>query len=320
MQALLFADGEVRFDNSYPEPQCGPDDVLIAVELAGICATDLEILKGYMGFSGVLGHEFVGTVAKGPQSLVHRRVVAEINCVCGQCDMCQSGLSIHCRRRQVIGIEGRDGGFAEYVAVPKRNLHLLPENISNEAAIFVEPLASALQIVQQVPSEQRKKVIVVGDGKLGLLVVQVLAAGVAKGNIALLGKHEEKLAFAEKRGIQSMLLDDMLIKSEWDVVVDCSGCAEGFEVASRLVRPRGKLVMKSTWVAGDPVDLSILVINEITLIGSRCGPFANAINALAAEQIVTNGLITSKFKLADGVNALQKAKEPNEIKVVLEIK
>jgi len=320
MQALVFQDGQLKYDRGYSAPSLGTDEVMIEVATAGICATDLEILKGYMGFSGVLGHEFTGTIVKGPRKMVGRRVVSEINCVCGKCDMCQSGLRNHCLERQVVGIQNHDGAFAEYVVVPARNIHFLPNNITNDQAIFIEPLSSAMQIVQQVRIEKRQKVIVVGDGRLGLLAVQVLANVNNKGKVVLLGKHQEKLNFAEKRGIQGILLEDMLLKPQWDVVVDCTGSAKGFDTACRLVRPRGKLVMKSTWVPNQAADLSPLVIKEITLIGSRCGPFANAINALAAEQIVTNGLITSRFKLADGTEAIEKARDPHQIKVVLDIK
>ena len=320
MQALIVENGRVRYTGKHPEPKAGSDEVLIAVEEAGICATDLEIEKGYMNFEGVMGHEFVGRAAGGARELKGKRVVGEINCVCGKCDMCQSGLSNHCRVRETIGIQGRDGAFAEYVTLPRRNVHELPETISNDEAIFIEPLAAALQIVKQVPLEPRHKVIVVGDGRLGLLAVQVLARQGGKGKVVLLGEHEEKLMFAEKRGIQGILLEEMIIKPEWDVVVDCTGSAGGFATACSLVRPRGKLVLKSTWAAREAVDLSPLVVDEITLIGSRCGPFADAINALAAQQVVVNGMITSRFKLADGKQALEKSQEPGQIKVVLDIK
>jgi len=327
MEALVFNQGEVAYSQSHAAPKAGAKEVLISVETAGICATDLEIQKGYMDFSGVLGHEFVGTVEKGPRAVQGKRVVAEINCVCERCDMCLSGLSSHCRNRQILGIKDHDGVFAEWVVVPQRNVHVIPDTLSNDQAIFIEPLAAALQIVQQIALEKRHRVIVVGDGRLGLLAVQVLARAVGKGNVILLGKHEEKLTFAEKRGIQGILLEDLLVKPEWDVVVDCTGSASGFTTACRLVRPRGKLVLKSTWAVnpGDPrvcdaIDLSPLVINEITLIGSRCGPFANAINALAARQIETNGLITARYKLSDGAKALAKARQSDQIKVVFDIK
>jgi len=327
MDALVFENNEVKFTNSHPQPSPDNGEVLIAVEKAGICSTDLEITSGYMGFSGVMGHEFVGTVVKGPRNLLKKRVVAEINCVCGRCEMCQSGLSNHCRNRKVIGIKDHDGAFAEYIVLPERNVYEIPDSLSSESALFVEPLAAALQIVQQVPIEKRYKVIVVGDGRLGLLVVQVLAQAGGTGQTVLLGKHEDKLTFAEKRGIQGIKLEDMLLKPEWDVVVDCTGCPEGFATACHLVRPRGKLVLKSTWALNSAgefesglIDLSPLVINEITLIGSRCGPFPKAINALAAEQVETNGLITSRFKLSEGKKALDKAKDSNQIKVILDIK
>jgi threonine dehydrogenase-like Zn-dependent dehydrogenase len=319
MQALVYQHGKVQFVKNYPDPKPAADEVLIQVELAGICGTDLEISKGYLDFEGVMGHEFVGTVVKGSRELTGRRVVTEINCVCGRCDMCHSGLANHCRERQVIGIHQRDGAFAQYITVPKRNVHVVPDTVSSEDAVFVEPLAAALQIVKQVPLESRDKVVVVGDGRLGLLAVQVLTTRGGKGKVILLGKHPEKLTFAEKRGIQGYLLEDILIKPEWDVVVDCTGCADGFTTACRLVRPRGRLVLKSTWACGEPVDLSPLVVDEITLIGSRCGPFPDAINALAAQQVVTNGLITARFALGDAEKAFAKAQNPEQIKVVLEI-
>ena len=320
MQALVLEKGQVCYRRNYPEPKCEKNEVLVAVELAGICRTDLEVIKGYGAFTGVLGHEFVGRVVKGPRELQDKRVVGEINCVCGCCDMCQSGLASHCRVRQVIGIKGRDGVFAEYVALPRRNIHVLPEAVSDETAIFVEPLAAALQIIKQVPMEERNKVIVLGDGRLGLLAVQVLAQKGGRGKVVLLGKHPEKLTFCEKRGIQGILLEEMVIKPEWDVAVDCTGSAAGFATACRLVRPRGKLILKSTWAQAEPVDLSPLVVDEITLIGSRCGPFADAINALAAQQVVVTGLITSRFKLAEGEKALAQAQQAEQIKVVIDIK
>lgn len=320
MQALVLEKGQVCYRRNYPEPKCEKNEVLVAVELAGICRTDLEVIKGYGAFTGVLGHEFVGRVVKGPRELQDKRVVGEINCVCGCCDMCQSGLASHCRVRQVIGIKGRDGVFAEYVALPRRNIHVLPEAVSNETAIFVEPLAAALQIIKQVPMEERNKVIVLGDGRLGLLAVQVLAQKGGRGKVVLLGKHPEKLTFCEKRGIQGILLEEMVIKPEWDVAVDCTGSAAGFATACRLVRPRGKLILKSTWAQAEPVDLSPLVVDEITLIGSRCGPFADAINALAAQQVVVTGLITSRFQLAEGEKALAQAQQAEQIKVVIDIK
>jgi len=320
MQALVYQDQRIRYLRDYPDPKPAPDEVLIAVETAGVCATDLEIAKGYMQFVGVLGHEFVGRVVKGSRELLEKRIVGEINLVCGRCEMCQSGLSNHCLRRDTLGIKGHDGVFADYVVLPRRNVHVIPDSVTNDQAVFVEPLAAAFQIAKQVPLESRSRVIVVGDGRLGLLVVQTLALLGKKSNIFLLGKHPDNLAFCEKRGLQSILVDDFVARCEWDIVVDCSGSPEGFNLSCRLVRPRGKLVLKSTWISNKSVDLTPLVIHEITLIGSRCGPFPDAINALAAARIETNGLITARFPLSEGLTALDKAAQPGQLKVVFDVK
>jgi threonine dehydrogenase-like Zn-dependent dehydrogenase len=317
MEAIVVKDNNVILDDKYPKPKPGKGEVLIEVALAGICSTDLEIVKGYMGFSGVLGHEFVGHVVKGARQWIGKRVVGSINNVCSKCDMCLSGLSNHCRNRTVLGIAGHDGVFAKYVILPVHNLYEVPDILTNEQAVFVEPVAAVLQITQQIRIEPHYKVAVIGDGRLGLLAVQVLAAAGTASNIMLVGKHEEKLSFCEKRGLQCRHLDDMVLKPQWDIVVDCTGSTSGFETAVKLLRPRGTLVLKSTFMADAPIDLSLLVINEITLVGSRCGPFQEAINEIAAERVVVNGLITAQYKLADGVEALAKAKAPNQIKVTL---
>ncbi len=321
MQAIQFKDKQLEYNANHPDPKTDvANDVLMAVSMAGICSTDLEIVKGYMDFSGIPGHEFVGKVQSGPRELIGKRAVAEINCVCGKCDLCLSGLSNHCSNRSVIGIDKHDGVFAEYVAVPARNVHVIPDSITDDAAVFIEPLAAAFQIIQQINIEQRHKTLVLGDGRLGMLVVQVLATVAKPGNLVIVGKHEEKLTFAEKRGIQGILLKDMLIKPAWDLVVDCTGSDDGFNTACQLVKPRGKLVLKSTFVPDNPVNLAPLVINEITLTGSRCGPFPNAINALAARQIETNGLITSRYKLSEAANAFAAANDRDQIKVVFDLK
>ncbi len=318
MRAIVFQNQQIKFNPVYPDPKPISSEVLIKVKMAGICATDQEIVKGYMNFSGVPGHEFVGTVVKGPRELNGKRVVAEISCVCGKCDMCQSGLSNHCRERKTLGIDQHDGVFADYIALPARNIHLVPDSVTDEQAVFVEPLAAALQIVRQIPIEKRHKIAVLGDGRLGLLTVQVLAA--KAGRVVLVGKHQEKLNFAEKRGIQGILREDLHIKPEWDVVVDCTGTPQGFTDACCLVRPRGRLVMKSTWVAHNcNIDLSPLVINEITLIGSRCGPFPEALSALASDQVVVNGLITGRYKLNQAEEAFAASTDPRQIKVVFEL-
>ena len=317
MDALVVNENGVVFDDNYLKPKASKGEVLVEVALAGICSTDLEITKGYMGFTGVLGHEFVGHVVKGSREWVGKRVVGSINNVCSKCDMCLSGLSNHCRDRSVLGIVGHDGAFAKYLTIPIHNLYEVPDVMTDEQAVFVEPVAAVLQITQQLRIEPHYKVAVIGDGRLGLLAMQVLAEAGTPSNTMLVGKHEEKFSFCEKRGLQCCHLDDMVLRPQWDIVVDCTGSASGFETAVKLLRPRGTLVLKSTFVAETAIDLTPLVINEITVVGSRCGPFQEAINAIVAERVIVNGLITSQYKFADGIEALEKAKAHNQIKVTL---
>lgn len=316
MNALVFRD-KLEFDASYPEPEPAPDEVLVAVKLAGICATDLEITRGYMGFRGVLGHEFVGTVLKGPRQWRGKRVVAEINCICGRCEMCQRGLANHCRRRTVLGIDRRDGAFADHVAVPERNLHEVPPAVSDEQAVFIEPLAAAYQVIKQCPIEKRMRVLVVGSGRLGLLVAQVLRTTGCQ--LEVLGRNPETLDLCEKRGIQATPVTELVPRADRDVVVDCSGSAEGFELAAQLVRPRGTLVLKSTYVGGAPINLTCLVVNEVTLLGSRCGPFPEAIAALARKDIDVESMISRQLPLSRGLEAFELARNPRCIKVLLKV-
>jgi len=307
MRALYFDGSAVRFRQGYADPVAAEGQVLIRVLAAGICQTDFEIAKGYMTFKGVLGHEIVGTVVKLGKGVEPRwlgkRVCAEINCVCGKCEMCARGLSTHCLHRTVIGIHQRDGAFAEFITVPMRNLHAIPEHVTNEEAIFVEPLAAAFQILRQVQIEKRTKVLVLGDGRLGLLVAQVLhRAGCA---LTLVGRHEKKLAIAERiaatgagRGTVRTVLDgELQNRRDQDVVIDCTGRSSGFERALELVRPRGTVVMKTTVAQGAALNLTPIVIDEITVLGSRCGPFADAIGALAAREVEVVPLISKRVKL-----------------------
>ncbi len=316
MRALIF-DGNLRLDDNYPKPETGPDQALIKVRLAGICATDLEIPKGYMSFNGVLGHEFVGEVLAGSDRWVGRRVVGEINCVCRSCDMCNSGLAGHCRHRTVLGIAGRDGAFAEYLTLPERNLHEIPDVISDQQAVFVEPLAAAYQVIKQCPIEKRQRVAVLGSGRLGLLVAQVLKHTGCK--LQVIGRNPHTLLFCEKRGIQATAVQDVVARAEHDVVVDCTGNPQAFGLATELVRPRGTIVLKSTHAAAEPLNLAPLVINEITLLGSRCGPFADAIAALARAQIHVETMISRTYDLEDGIDAINAAADPDNIKILLRI-
>jgi threonine dehydrogenase-like Zn-dependent dehydrogenase len=315
MRALVF-DKTLSFDPRRPDPRDTDGDTLLRVRQAGICATDLEIVNGYMGFSGILGHEFVADVVSSPdKELVGQRVCGEINIVCGRCDLCLSGLSTHCRARSVLGILKHDGAFADLLRLPAMNLHVIPRTIDDDQAVFVEPLAAAFQILKQIKLDGRKWVTVLGDGRLGLLVGQVLRnAGCP---VRIIGKHPEKLALCEKWQIRSRPLSDIVPRHDQDVVVDCTGSASGFEMAMQLVRPRGTIVLKSTVAGAKPMNLAPLVIDEIAVIGSRCGPFREAIRALAEKQIDVVSLIHRRMKLEQGVEAMQLAGRPGVLKVLL---
>jgi threonine dehydrogenase-like Zn-dependent dehydrogenase len=276
-----------------------------------------------MGFRGVLGHEFVGEVVSSPdKQLVGQRVVGEINVVCGRCDLCLSGLSTHCRNRSVLGILNRDGAFADFVRLPSVNLHVLPKTVDDDAAVFVEPLAAAFQVIKQLGTGAgsplqagRKWVTVLGDGRLGLLVAQVLRdAGCP---VRVIGKHAEKLALCEKWQIRSRPLEDIVPRHDQDVVVDCTGSAGGMELAMQMVRPRGTIVLKSTVAAGKPLNLAPLVIDEVNVIGSRCGPFREAIRALAEKRVDVVSLIHRRMRLDQGVEAIELAGRAGVLKVIL---
>ncbi len=315
MRALTF-EKSLTYQPRWPEPPVEEGDTLVRVRQAGICSTDLEICRGYMGFSGVLGHEFVGVVEASPdKELIGKRVVGEINVVCGRCDLCLSGLSNHCRSRSVLGIQNHGGAFADYVRLPAINLHVLPDSVDDDHAVFVEPLAAAFQVLKQIKVDDRKWVTVLGDGRLGLLVAQVLRnAGCP---VRVVGKHPEKLALCEKWSIRSRLLNDIVPRHDQDVVVDCTGSSQGFEIAMAMVRPRGTLVLKSTVADGRNMNLAPLVIDEIQVIGSRCGPFREAIRALAENSVDIVSLLTRRMKLEQGVEAMNLAARKDVLKVII---
>ncbi len=317
MRAIVF-DKQVRFEPAYRDPALAEGESLVQVRLAGICATDLQITRGYMGFHGVLGHEFVGTVVEGPRRWRGKRVVAEVNCVCRKCDMCLGGLAAHCRERAVLGIAGRDGCFADLVAVPDHNLHEVPDNLSDEEAVFVEPLAAALQVVKQLPIERRMKVVVLGSGRLGLLVAQVLAGTGCW--LEVLGRNPRTLDLCEKKGIMARRVDEVAPRADRDVVIDCTGDPQGLETALQLVRPRGTVVLKSTYAGDRGPNLAAAVVNEVTILGSRCGPFPEAINALTRKQVDVRSMISRTYPLERGVEALAAAADPANVKVLLRIK
>ena len=315
MRALVF-DGSLRFDPRRPEPDVRLGDTLVRVHQAGVCSTDLEITRGYMNYTGVLGHEFVGTVVDSPDAkLVGRRVCGEINCPCGQCELCRGGLSNHCPNRSVLGILNHEGAFADHVRLPAGNLHVLPDAVDDDRAVFVEPLAAAFQVLRQVRVDGDTWVTVLGDGRLGLLVAQVLRNTGCP--VRMIGKHADKMAWCEKWQIHSRRLADIAPRHDQDVVVDCTGSAAGFELATQLVRPRGTIVLKSTMAQGVPLNLAPLVVDEITVVGSRCGPFGEAIAALASGAVDVLSLVSRRMKLEQGVEAMDLARRPGVMKVIL---
>ena len=314
MRALYWDGRELTLQSAYGVPRSDPRHALIKVHLAGVCSTDLQIFNGYMGFKGVPGHEFVGSVVEGPSEFVGKRVVGEINFGCGQCDACRRDLSRHCPNRSVMGIVNADGAFTDYVSVPVENLHLVSDNISDEEAVFTEPLAAAFEILTQIQLDLGDDVLVLGDGKLGNLCAQVLRLTGAK--ITALGKHADKLALIKKAGVRTILLSDWQAKL-FDVVVEATGSASGFELALSAVRPRGTLVLKSTIAGNHQTSLAPVVINEINVIGSRCGPFSDALAALAVKQIAVTPLIEKVYSLDDGVAAMTHAARPGARKILL---
>ncbi len=316
MRAVVL-DNSLRLEREWPDSKPGPGECLVRVHYAGICATDIEIAKGYMGFQGILGHEMVGTVLQGPSEWRGRRVASEINCVCARCDMCLAGLANHCRNRTVVGIKGRDGCFAELVAVPVRNLHLVPDSISDEEAVFVEPLAAAYQVRAQCPVDARSGVAVLGAGKLGLLVAQLLLKTGCR--LVAVGRNRTRLLHCDKQGIQAVHVDDLLPRQDFDFVVECTGSPDGLELAMRLVRPRGTIVLKSTCADAKATNLAPLVIHEITLLGSRCGPFNEAILALDRKEIDVRPMISRVFALDQFSEAFAAAQDRNNMKILLKI-
>jgi alcohol dehydrogenase len=315
MRALVF-DTTLRFDARHPEPIPELGDTLIKVRRAGICSTDLEILKGYMGFRGILGHEFVGEVQSSPRrELIGQRVVGEINIVCSRCDLCLSGLSNHCRNRTVVGIKDRPGCFADYIRLPSTVLHPVASQIDDDAAVFVEPLAAACAILRQVRIDPRTWVTVLGDGRLGLLCAQVLRNAGAP--VRVVGRNPGKLALCEKWQVRSRLLSDIVPRHDQDVVIDCTGKPEGLGIAVAMCRPRGTVVLKSTFAGGKPLNLAPLVVDEITLVGSRCGNFRDALRLLETRAVDVASLTTRRYRIDHGVEAVQHASRKGTLKILL---
>lgn len=314
-QAVVVNRGQLEFAPAYsgriPKPGHNP----IRVTLAGVCETDLQLVRGYMGYEGVLGHEFVGVAESG--RFAGQRVVGEINCACHTCSICQAGLPTHCPHRTVLGILNHDGAFAERVWLPEENLHPIPDSIGDEEAVFVEPLAAAWQIPAQLQIQEYGKVFVLGDGRLGNLCAQVLkACGCA---VTLIGKHSWKLEIAQRMGVNTALLDEVARDRSADLVVDCTGSVTGLSTAWSLVKPRGTIVLKTTVADPSGPNLAPLVIDEITVVGSRCGPFNKAIESLANRTVDVRPLITARYPISQATEAFQAAADGRHLKVLLEI-
>ena len=321
MQALQF-NNELQLMNNASIPRRN-GEALVRVLTAGICNTDLEITKGYAGFTGTLGHEFVGKVVESPDHRwIDKRVVGDINIGCGDCQECLQLDARHCRNRTVLGIKERDGAFAEYLSLPLRNLHEIPDSITNDEAIFAEPLAAVFNILEQVEVGNHSRVAVIGDGKLAQLIVRVLAQTGCQ--LSAIGKHPDKLQLLRDSTVQTILLTDRASLSPqlgwgFDIVIEASGSASGLPVALQIIKPRGTLILKSTHHLPTTLDLSSVVVNEIKIIGSRCGKMNQAISALESGQLQVTPLITNRYSLDQGLEAFQEASQPESMKILIQI-
>jgi 2-desacetyl-2-hydroxyethyl bacteriochlorophyllide A dehydrogenase len=315
VKALWLEDQALSMrDVPVPTPPAG--EALIRVRLSGICGTDLELVRGYYPFTGIIGHEFVGDVVESPDpAWTGARVVGEINAACGFCEACAAGRPTHCELRTVLGITNRNGAHAEYLTLPVENLHRVPDSVSDEAAVFTEPIAAAAQILTQVTIEPRDSVLLVGAGRLGQLVAQVLASTGA--HLRVVARHDHQKALLHARGIETIDPADVEPR-RWDVAVEATGSPSGFDVAAKALRPRGTLVLKSTYRGDITLALAPFVVDEITIIGSRCGPFSAALGYLEMGAVDPLPLIAARYPLADAVEAMRVAGEPGTMKVLLE--
>jgi len=325
MRGLWLEDRKLRLREDLPDPVPAEGEAVVRVVRAGICNTDLERCRGYYPFTGILGHEFTGIVESVDTSgkaiesdLAGQRVVGEINAACGTCDTCVSGRRNHCPHRTVLGIVGRDGAFADRLTLPVENLHAVPDAISDDVATFVEPVAAAFRIAEQVDLDHLDGALVVGDGKLGLLVAQALGAAIGSERVTVAGRHDAKLAIVAERGHPVTPSGDVG-DDTFDLTVDCTGSPVGFEVARRAVRPRGTLVLKSTYAGTLEVDASALVVDEIRCIGSRCGPFDVALDALASGEIDPTPLVHARYPLDRALEAMEHAQAPGVLKVLIDV-
>ena len=330
MKAVVFNDKDgLRLDTNYPKPIPQKGEVLIRVTLAGICNTDYEITKGYMGYNGILGHEFIGVaeevntdglsddMVKKGKSLIGKRVTAEISYGCDNpdCEWCAVKNYRHCPERHTLGIWRKDGCFAEYVTMPVNVVFEIPDEVEDEQAVFVEPLAAACEITEQLHIQPIQKVLVLGDGKLGLTTALTLhSQGL---NVTLVGKHQNKLDIAKNQGVKTKLLNEINVDNSYDVVVEATGSVSGFETSLGLVKPRGVLVLKSTIATGKELNLAPIVINEITVLGSRCGQFPPALNLLKNKRIDFKPFISKIYSVDDAIEAFEANKSKETIKILM---
>jgi threonine dehydrogenase-like Zn-dependent dehydrogenase len=316
MKALWLEEKILQLRDDIPIPELNPGEALIKTQLAGICSTDLEMLKGYYPFTGVLGHEFVGTVVEAPDKpdLIGKRVVGTISIYCGECLACKAGRTGHCENRRTLGIFNYHGVFAEFFKLPVKNLIVVPDSVEDEKAVFTELLAAALQIPFQLHVKPTEKVVLVGAGRLGLLIAQVLKLTGA--DLSVVVRRPEPAKMLEKWGIKWVYTDD-LPDAYADIVVEATGSAQGFALSQRLVRPTGTMVLKSTFAGDVQVNLSKLVVDEINVLGSRCGPMDAALRLLEQGLIDTKSMISSQFTISQGMEAFEIAKQPGILKVLV---
>ena len=315
MKAVVFDRGLRLAEMPVPKPASG--EALVKVRMAGVCDTDLKIVQGYMGFTGVLGHEFVGTVEKSAdRGLIHKRVVGEINAGCGKCELCRQGLVRHCPTRTVLGIVGRNGAFAQYLTLPNLNLHVVPDNVPDEIAVFTEPVAAACEILEQGAIKPGTEVLVIGAGRIGTLSAQILTlAGAA---VTATARNPKRRPLLESLGLE-FHTPDKLGSRKFDLIVEASGSPDGFLLALDRINPRGTLILKSTYVENLTFQSSRLVIDEITVVGSRCGPFKPALDHLSRGTVRVREMIEAIYPLDRGVEALEHAKRPGALKVLIRV-
>jgi len=318
MKGLWLEDGELRVRENLERPETRTGEALIRVRLAGICQTDLELVKGYYPFTGVPGHEFVGEIVSVPDrpSWIGKRVVGEINVVCGKCPSCLRGLPHHCFERSVLGIVNRNGSFAEYLVLPLENLHPLSDSVSDQCAVFTEPLAASLQILEQVQIRPTDNVLLIGAGKLGQLVARVVLHTGCR--LAVMARHPSQRSLISRLGVE--LIDEKECpRRHFDLVIEASGTAHGLSVARSAVRPAGSIVLKSTYKGEAVLDLASYVVDEIALIGSRCGPFGPALRWLEEGIVDPTSLIAGAFDLGQGVEAFENASQAGALKILLRL-